>query len=444
MYQPIASLYSFLERIRNINFFQRLFFWKKVRNELIDAASALSSMDTELTHLRNSKTQLESEVASYRKDIRMLEDQISRLEESQKRWNELLIEKDSRISDLSGQLTTANTNCKNLEEQARSLKTELAGIRENLRHVQQSLKEAREECIRFQQEEDSRKQEHSKALDTFQKWREQIQAERNHEIEKKQEEEIARLKKLKQTWSNHEQDVKARMKALCQKLTIEYAGTVPFKGTPDNAIRLANEYVVFDAKSPGGDDLNNFPLYLKDQAEKAKKYAKQEGVKKDIFFVVPSNTLEVIKQTVFQLGDFDVFVVSADVLEPLLLCLQKIETYEFAEQLTPEERENICRIIGRFTHLTKRRIQIDSFFAKQFMEMVLKCDSELPEEIKKEVAGFEKAEKLNPPGDRRTKTIDNKQLQNDVNQLSLEIESKGVVTDDLSEELNRVRLYREE
>lgn len=410
---------------------------------MIDAASSLSSIDAELSNLKNSKTQLENEVLGYRKDIKLLEEQRTRLEESQRRWNELLIEKDNRNADLSNRLTTANANCKNLENQGNSLKNELTEIKESLRQAQQNLKEAKEECLKLKNEEEFRKADHGKAMDTFTKWREQITAERNREIEERQEAELEKLKKLKLTWSNHEQDVKTRMKSLCQKLTVEYADSVPFRGTPDNAIRLANEYIVFDAKSPAGEDLNNFPTYLKTQAEKASKYAKQEGVKKDIFFVVPSNTLDVIRQTAFSLSDYEVYIVSTDVLEPLLLCLQKIETYEFAEQLTPDERENICRIIGRFTHLTKRRIQIDSFFAKQFMEMVLKCDSDLPEEIKKEVASFEKAEKLNPPSDRRTKAIDNKQLQNDVNQLSLEIEGKGVATDDLSEELNRVRLYRE-
>jgi hypothetical protein len=77
------------------------------------------------------------------------------------------------------------------------------------------------------------------------------------------------------------------------------------------------------------------------------------------------------------------------------------------------------------------------------MEMVLKCDSDLPEEIKNEVAAFEKAEKLNPPSDRRTKTLDNKELQKNMLQLEMEIKSRGIETEDLSEELNRVRLYRE-
>ena len=435
-------LKSFFERIKTLNFFQRLFSWKKVRNQLMDAVAALSSLLTEYQGLQDDKNELGNQLSGCRKDLQLAIDQKTRLEENQMHHHETGSEKDNLIAELNKKLTTAITNHENLQTQERKFEQELLKIKEELRHVEEKLADATKECIELKKDEEGRQSEHSKAMNTFQKWREQIQEERNREIEEKQKTEIDRIKKLKQTWVDHENTVKTRMKSVCQKLTIEYADTVPFKGSPDNAIRLSNEFIVFDAKSPGGDDLNNFPVYLKDQAEKAKKYTKQEGVKKDIFFVVPSNTLEILKQTVFSLGDYDVYVVSIDVLEPLLLCLQKIETYEFADQLTPEERENICRIIGRFTHLTKRRIQIDSFFAKQFMEMVLKCDSDLSEEIKKDVATFEKTEKLNPPPDKRTKSIDNKQLQSDMLQLELQIENKGVAMEDLSEDLNKVKLYR--
>ena len=443
MFDPTTVLQTFIEKIKTIRFLQRLFSWKKVQSQLVDAAASLSNLITELENLRIIKSDLNQELLNCRKDVQLLHTEKARLQEAEKSNAAILAQKENSIADFNKKLTTADANIRHLEKQVEDLKTDLLLLKQQHENLQQELQRTTEENIKLEQEEEGRKQEHAKAINTFEKWRTEIHADRNREIEEKQQAEIERIKNLRQTWLDHENTVKAKMKALCQKLTIEYADSVPFRGSPDNAIKLCNEFIVFDAKSPGSDDLNNFPFYLKDQAEKAKKYAKQEAVKKDVFFVIPSDTLELVRQTVFSLGDFDVYIVSIDVLEPLLLCLQKIETYEFAEQLTPEERENICRIIGRFTHLTKRRIQIDSFFAKQFMEMVLKCDSDLPEEIKNEVAAFEKAEKLNPPGDRRTKTIDNKQLQHDVNQLSLEIESKGVVTDDLSEELNRVRLYRE-
>jgi predicted nucleic acid-binding Zn-ribbon protein len=442
MNSNIDVLKSFIERIKVIGFFRRLFEWRKVRNELIEISAAVSSLSTELQLLQKNQNDLQNDFSDQKKDLDLANKQKTVLEEAQKQYNEVVKEKDNSIADLNKKLTTANTNCKNLEGQVDNFEKRIARLEEKLQATEQNFTKANNELIELKKEEETRQNNHTKAINTFEVWRKQIQDDRNNEIQEKQQMEIDRLKYLKQTWIEHENNIKIRMKALCLKHTIAYADTVPFKGNPDNAIKLANEFIVFDAKSPGSDDLSNFPTYLRDQAEKAKKYAKQDGVKKDIFFVVPSNTLEVLKQTRFALGDYDVFVISIDVLEPLLLCLLKIETYEFVDQLTPEERENICRIIGRFTHLTKRRVQIDSFFAKQFMEMVLKCDSDLPDEIKKEVAAFEKAEKLNPPPDKRNKSIDNKQLLSDVLQLEMEIENKGIALEDLSGDLNKLKLYK--
>ena len=72
--------------------------------------------------------------------------------------------------------------------------------------------------------------------------------------------------------------------------------------------------------------------------------------------------VDVVDQYVYNMGDYNVFMVTLDSLETIILSLKNIEEYEFAEQLSPEERDNICRIIGKFAHTTKRRIQLDGFF----------------------------------------------------------------------------------
>jgi hypothetical protein len=77
------------------------------------------------------------------------------------------------------------------------------------------------------------------------------------------------------------------------------------------------------------------------------------------------------------MADYNVYIVTLEALEPLILSLKKLEEYEFVEQLTPEERDNICRVIGKFAHMTKRRIQIDQFFGRQFLEILTKCESDL-------------------------------------------------------------------
>ncbi|HEV8514426.1 MAG TPA: hypothetical protein VGQ59_14190, partial [Cyclobacteriaceae bacterium] len=244
----------------------------------------------------------------------------------------------------------------------------------------------------------------------------------------------------------HQETVKNIIKTICSRHTIEYVDKVPFKGEPDNTIKISNEFVVFDAKSPAGEDLSNFRNYLKNQAESAKKYAKEQDVKKDIFLVVPTNTLEILDQYVFRLADYSVFVISIDSLEPVILSLLKIEDYEFAEQLSPEERENICRVLGKFVHLSKRRIQIDGFFTRQFFELVYRSAADLPKDILEKVSEFEMAEKINPPIERRAKQISVKELEQETSSLKNEANAKGIVTEDsiLSNRLNKLPLYSTE
>ena len=178
---------------------------------------------------------------------------------------------------------------------------------------------------------------------------------------------------MKLQWSEHETSVEQKIKQLCQTHLIKYIDKVPFRGNPDNAIEICDEFIIFDAKSPANDDLTNFPKYIKTQTDNVKKYANQESVRKDIFLVIPSNTIETISELTYNMGDYNVYVITTDSLEPIILSLKKIEEYEFAEQLSPEERDNICRVIGKFAHTTKRKIQIDQFFANQFIDLLVKC-----------------------------------------------------------------------
>jgi len=256
--------------------------------------------------------------------------------------------------------------------------------------------------------------------------------------------EIERLKNLKETWKKHQDSAKSIIKTISQRHTVEYIETVPFKGDPDNTLLICDEYVVFDAKSPGGESLGNFSNYLKDQAEKAKKYAKQPDVKTDVFFVVPSNTLDYITTFVYKHGDHNVYIISIDALEPIILSLKKIEEYEFVDQLSPEDRESICRILGRFAHLSKRRIQVDSFFAKQFIELAYKCETDLQPDILKSVVEFERSEKLNPPLEKRAKTIPLSEIETESKKISQEAGVRGILIQDenISNLLNELPLYK--
>lgn len=481
----IDNLKKLLEQLKSIGFFRRLFSWGSIKQLLVDAAADLQKLITTFDALKAENLKLETSNSNITKDIEIARDNLTKREAEIDRLNLTIQNNNSKISqftsDLSAEKATtknlqetvhqvstdnkvlkeANTNLSILNEELKQevasktesinnssqrntdLQTELATIKQKLENAEQDLKKVREQNTQLLKDEEFRKQEHSNSIASLKQFQDQIQNDRNKEIEERNNTEIERIKRTKETWSNHQETVKNTIKTTCSKHTIQYIDKVPFKGEPDNTLKICDEYVIFDAKSPGNDDLTNFPQYLKAQSESAKKYAKQENVKPEIYFVVPSNTLENLTNFVFRLTDYNVFIISLDSLEPIILSLQKIEEYEFAEQLSPEERENICRVIGKFAHLSKRRIQIDSFFAKQFFELNYKCESDLPKDILDKAITFEKSEKLNPPIEKRAKQINIKELEKDAIELKNEAGIKGILIQDdkISTGLNELPLY---
>lgn len=402
MESNIENLRSLLERLKNITIWQRIFGWRTIRMQLMEAYAELQRL---LTAQENIKDKLQHE------------------------------QTESKV------LQSANNNlsARNIE-----LQTELATLKQRAVNLEDQLRTAINRNTELLKDDAFRKDEHSKALATLQQIQTRVTEEREQEKAQRNEAELQQLLKQKETWSNHQQQVQQAVKSICNSHTIEYIDKVPFRGEPDNSIRICDEYVIFDAKSPAGNDLSNFATYLKDQAEKAKKYAKQNEVKTDIFFVVPSNTLDTLSQFVYRIGDYNVYIISTASLEPVILSLQKIEAYEFAEQLSPEERENICRILGKFAHLSKRRIQVDSFFAKQFIELAYKSENDLPKEMHDKMLAFEKAEKLNPPIEKRAKEINLKELEQEADKIAGDAVAKGIYLGDLSAELNKAPLYNKE
>lgn len=436
MENSLESLRRLLEKLKTIGFWGRLFGWSHVRSMLVDANGDLQRISPSYESLRNNaqkaESQLELEKAesrNLRQNLEQTKVELLALRETQKGWSREMEEVQKKMAALEE---------KNELYYRRGI--ELKQEKENLELQIQSL---RSKVTQMESSEDQRKKAYDQTIANLNAFTEDQKRSAEADRNERHRAEIERIKLLKETWSNHEETVKSRIKAICMRHAIDYVDKVPFRGSPDNTLKIKDEYIVFDAKSPYGDDLTNFPSYIKNQIEQAIKYVREEDVRKEVFLVVPTNTLEVLNQFEFKLADYTVYVISLDALEPIILALKKIEEYEFADQLSPEERENICRVIGKFVHLSKRRIQIDGFFAKQFFELVYRSEADLPKELMDKVIEFEKSEKLNPPIEKRSKQISTKELESETERLKSEASQRGILTQDstLSKELNKLPLY---
>ncbi|MDB2630360.1 hypothetical protein N9Y36_01475 [Ulvibacter sp.] len=350
-----------------------------------------------------------------------------------------LEEKDAKILVLEKELSERNTTITNLNKQleiaaARAedfdqIKLEKAAINERLSQVDRDRNTLKSENIAFQKAEEGRQKEVSKSIASALTLQESLEAEKSRLNDERVQEKAASLEKMKLKWSDHEKDVQNHLQLICRDNVITYVSQEDFphpRNKPDSSIEIMDQLIVFDAKSPANDDLSNFPKYIKNQTENLKKYAKHDNVKNDLFLVIPSNTLEVIDQFHYNIGDYNVYIISKDALEPVVLSLKKIEEYEFADKLSPEDRDNVCRIIGKFAHTTKRRIQVDEFFAREFLDTLSKAGTQLPRDILENVIKFENAEKLNPPMEKRNKKILTKDLKQQVDKLEKEMELREI------------------
>ena len=350
------------------------------------------------------------------------------LEEDRNRILELeksLVTKETEAKQQQQNIDIANAKTNAFEQ----VKTENTILKEKLSNIEQERNNLKNENIFLKKEEENRNETLRKSIESTNTLQESLTNEKERLNDLRVKETEDRLEKMKWTWGEHEKDVENHLKLICRNHVIKYISQEDFphpRNKPDNSIEIMDQLIVFDAKSPANDDLSNFPKYIKLQTESLKKYAKHDDVKKDLFLVIPSNTLQVINKFTYNISDYNVYIVTKDALEPIILSLKKIEEYEFADKLSPEERDNVCRIIGKFAHTTKRRIQIDQFFAEEFLDTLNKAGTQLPRDILESVIQFENAEKLNPPMEKRKKQILTKDLKAKSEEIKKEIELRNI------------------
>ena len=336
-----------------------------------------------------------------------------------------IIKKEEKIKNLEEDIKILDAKMISFEQ----IKAEKIQVYEKLKITEQDKNNLKNEVNKLLANEESRNETLRKSIASTNTLQQNLQTEIARVNDERVEKEKELQEKMKKSWAEHEKDVQRYIQLICNNHIIKYIGQEDFphpRNKPDNCIEIMDQLIIFDAKSPANNDLSNFPKYIKDQTENLKKYAKHENVKKDLFLVIPSNTLSVINQYTYNIGDYNVNIITKDSLEPIILSLKKIEEYEFADKLSPEERDNICRIIGKFAHTTKRRIQIDQFFANEFLDTLSKTGSLLSREILESVIQFENAEKLNPPMEKRKKQILTKDLKNQSEKIKKEIELREI------------------
>jgi predicted nucleic acid-binding Zn-ribbon protein len=117
---------AFLDTIKNLSFFSRLFGWSKVKRELVDAATALASLQNELINTQQN------------------------------------------LTATTLQLSVLQETKRNLEIQLQSYTNDLSIYKERTLNCEREIQAVREENVQLKKEEEFRSQKYSEEIVSLQ------------------------------------------------------------------------------------------------------------------------------------------------------------------------------------------------------------------------------------------------------------------------------------
>ena len=191
-------------------------------------------------------------------------------------------------------------------------------------------------------------------------------------------------------WAEHENTVVAHLSDLCKipqfQFTCYTNKNLPgeFDGSlkPDFLLELIGQYVIFDAKASKAQSLQT---YIDDAVKKtAEKIRKNARIYPHVFLVVPTDAIHELKRVVYPKDELTFYVISREALAPIIASLKRISTYELAEQLDPQKRENILNIISELDYHINLRNGMDLILSKmgsEILEKTQRLDPQIAQEV---------------------------------------------------------------
>ena len=210
------------------------------------------------------RTRKSDDTSSLEESLETERNKISELEQK-------LAAKEVEINNHQKNIEIANTKITSLEQ----LKIEKTQIQERLKLIEIERNNLKNANTILLQEEENRNITLRKSTESSNTLIKSLENEKQRINDDRVKEAQLELENQKQTWREHEKDVENHLQLICNNHVIKYISQEDFphpRNKPDNAIEIMDQFIVFDAKSPANDDLNNFPKYIKLQTESLKKY----------------------------------------------------------------------------------------------------------------------------------------------------------------------------
>jgi len=292
-------------------------------------------------------------------DSRALIEENARMKaELEQKMNEIGAQK-TKLSSAMSEKDELSGKCKQMYDSYKNLEADTKA----LRHERDALLSETQE---FKANERRREKEFNERLEKLEAAKMSLEQERQRVIREDEARLLAEREARDRIWADHENGVIATLTDLCklpQFAFTSYTNTnLPdgFDGSlkPDFMIDFLDQYVIFDAKISKSKSLQT---YVNDQVKKTvEKVKNNDRIYKWIFLVVPASALSELKSHHYPVEGYQLFVISPEAIPAVLASLKNITRYEFAEQMDPQQRENIIQTIAELDFHVNLRNAIEN------------------------------------------------------------------------------------
>lgn len=248
----------------------------------------------------------------------------------------------------------------------------------------------KKQVVKFETEKEQHERDFAEKMTKLEGVKNSLDQERQRVIREDEERMQQELAERDRLWNDHENTVVALLTDLCklpQFAFTSYSNTnLPegFDGSlkPDFMIDFLGQYIIFDAKVSKSKSLQT---YVNDQVKKTvEKVKDNDRIYKTIFLVVPTSAISELKSHHYVAEGYSIFVISPEALPPILASLKRITAYELAEQMDPQQRENIIQTIAELDFHIHLRNATDMVLSKMGVDLLQKTqriDPAITEEV---------------------------------------------------------------
>ncbi len=272
----------------------------------------------------------------------------------------------------------------------RQMFAELAQAKAKIQSIEKERDSLQSTLTKIEAKREQQEKEHARGLEKIDAAERALKEERSRVLQTEVEAKKMADEERDRLWNDHEVSVIATLADLCKQPHLQFKSysnnNLPddFDGSlkPDFLIDFLGQYVVFDAKVSKAQSLQT---YIDDQVKKtAEKMKKSDKIYPHIFLVVPTEAVRELKKLVYAKDQYYFYVISREALSPILASLKRISTYELAETLDPQKRENIINMLADLaTHISYRNAHelLLTKMGADTLERVSRTDPELAAEV---------------------------------------------------------------